>query len=224
MTRGFVFLQSYFQALRPLPDGERLALLDAILDFAFEGKEPDGLPPLLNGYFSLLRPNIESGIRRYNAAVTNGKGGGRPPKKPTETQQKPNKNPTETQTKPTENLDKDKDMDMDKDKDSETADKSPTLSRKRFGQYGWIRLTEVEYSKLLSDLGQNELDRCIQYIDESSQGNGNKNRWKDWNLVLRRCSREGWGRRSDGMRETPAPRAKKYTIVDGEAVEVSDNV
>lgn len=112
MTRGFVFLQSYFQALRPLPDSERLALLDAILDFAFEGKEPDGLPPLLNGYFSILRPNIESGIRRYNAAVTNGKGGGRPPKKPTETQQKPNENSTEIRTKPRENLDKDMDMDI----------------------------------------------------------------------------------------------------------------
>lgn len=77
----------------------------------------------------------------------------------------------------------------------EGADKPPTPARRKYGQYGWVKLTEDEYNRLLSDLGQAELDRCIQYIDESAQGNGNKNRWKDWNLVLRRCHREGWGGR-----------------------------
>lgn len=73
------------------------------------------------------------------------------------------------------------------------ADKPPASARRKYGTYGWVRLTDDEYSRLVSDLGQIELDRCIQYVDESAQGNGNKNRWKDWNLVVRRCSREGWG-------------------------------
>lgn len=73
---------------------------------------------------------------------------------------------------------------------SKTPDKEP---KKKFGQYGWIRLTETEYSRLLADLGQAELDRCVRYVDESAQGNGNKNKWKDWNLVIRRCHRDGWG-------------------------------
>lgn len=109
MNKGFVFLASYYEALRPIPDVERLALLDAILDFAFEGIEPQNLSPLLKGYFILLRPNIESGLRRYNAAVSNGKTGGRPPKNTTETQQKPSKNPSGTQREPGRKLDKDKD-------------------------------------------------------------------------------------------------------------------
>lgn len=191
---GFVFLRSYYKAVRPLPDAERLALLDAILDFGFEGKEPDQLPPLLAGYFDLLRPNIESGIRRYTASVENGKHGGRPSK----TQQEPSGNLTKTQQeprhKPNGNKDKDKDMDMEMERDTE-ADKPPALTRRKYGSYGWVRLTDDEYSRLLSDLGQVELDRCIQYIDENAQSNGNKNRWKDWNLVLRRCHREGWGGR-----------------------------
>lgn len=78
--------------------------------------------------------------------------------------------------------------------EGEEAAKPPTPTRNKYGRYGWVRLTDDEYSRLLDDLGQAELDRCIQYIDESAQGNGNKNRWKDWNLVLRRCHREGWGR------------------------------
>lgn len=68
----------------------------------------------------------------------------------------------------------------------------------KHGAYGWVRLTDDQYDKLVKDLGQAELDRCITYIDESAQGNGNKNRWKDWNLVIRKCSREGWGRNHGG--------------------------
>ncbi|MBP5729536.1 MAG: hypothetical protein J6Y48_20910 [Clostridia bacterium] len=54
-------------------------------------------------------------------------------------------------------------------------------------------MTPEEYSRLLEELGEAELKRCIDYVDESAQGNGNKNRWKDWNLVIRKCHRDGWG-------------------------------
>ncbi|MCM1439189.1 MAG: hypothetical protein NC131_08305 [Roseburia sp.] len=72
--------------------------------------------------------------------------------------------------------------------------------RHKYGEYGWVRLTDDEYDRLAADLGQDELERCIAYIDESAQSNGNKNKWKDWNLVIRKCSRDGWGR---GHRATP---------------------
>ena len=74
------------------------------------------------------------------------------------------------------------------------AAKPPSPARRKYGTYGWVKLSDEEYSRLVSDLGQNELDRCILYIDESAQSSGNKNKWRDWNLVIRRCSREGWGR------------------------------
>lgn len=66
----------------------------------------------------------------------------------------------------------------------------------KYGSYGWVRLTDDQYAKLVKDLGQAEVDRCIAYVDESAQSNGNKNKWKDWNLVIRKCSREGWGRKN----------------------------
>lgn len=62
------------------------------------------------------------------------------------------------------------------------------------GAYGWVKLTDDQFQKLVADLGAEEVERCIQYIDESAQSSNNKNKWKDWNLVVRRCSREGWGR------------------------------
>ena len=98
---GFTMLPSYYEALRPLPDDQRLQMYDAIMDYAFLGKEPEHLPPILAGYFHLMRPNIDNSVKHYSASVTNGKKGGRPPRKkpsgnPTETQQKPSKNPAET--------------------------------------------------------------------------------------------------------------------------------
>lgn len=71
----------------------------------------------------------------------------------------------------------------------------PKVERHKYGQYGWVRLSDDEYSRLLSDLGEEELQRCITYVDESAQSNGNRNKWKDWNLVVRKCSRDGWGKR-----------------------------
>jgi len=61
------------------------------------------------------------------------------------------------------------------------------------GEYGWVKLTDKQYEKLVAELGTEETERCIRYIDESAQQTGNKNKWKDWNLTIRKCARDGWG-------------------------------
>ena len=65
--------------------------------------------------------------------------------------------------------------------------------RHKRGQYGWVRLTDEEMDRLTRDLGPDELARCITYVDEAAQTTGNKNKWKDWNLVIRKCSKGRWG-------------------------------
>lgn len=79
---------------------------------------------------------------------------------------------------------------------SKKADKPPAPTnevRKSYGTYGWVKLTVEEYHRLLNDLGEAEVKRCIAYVDESAQTTRNKNKWRDWNLVIRKCSRDGWG-------------------------------
>lgn len=77
---------------------------------------------------------------------------------------------------------------------------APALPVKhKHGEYGWVKLTDAQYEKLLKDLGQAELDRCIKYVDESAQGNNNRNKWSDWNLIIRKCHREQWGVRKEGF-------------------------
>lgn len=69
----------------------------------------------------------------------------------------------------------------------------PQPVRKSYGSYGWVKLTDEEYHRLSNDFGEAEVKRCIAYVDESAQTTGNKNKWRDWNLVVRKCHREGWG-------------------------------
>ena len=77
------------------------------------------------------------------------------------------------------------------------ADEPPAptkQTKKPFGEFGWVKLTDDEYNRLINDLGEAEVKRCIAYVDESAQSNGNKNKWRDWNLVVRKCHRQGWGK------------------------------
>jgi len=168
-----------------MTDENKLATLLAICDYALYGVEPKLKDAMARAVFTVARPSIDANKARRD----NGKKGGRP-KKPMVSDSENlwfSKNEsTETETG-TEAV-------SESESGAKGAGKPPTPIRNKFGEYGWVRLTEAEHSKLLADLGETELSRCIEYIDTSAQSNGNKNRWKDWNLVLRRCAREGWGR------------------------------
>lgn len=128
--KSFIMLPSYFEALRTLEDGDRLTMYDAVMSYVFEGREPE-LQGVLQSLFTLLRPNIDSFIRKYQANVENGRRGGRPRKhtprgdhpekpgrNPTETQRKPNQNPEKTQPKPSKNLELEKELELELEKDS----------------------------------------------------------------------------------------------------------
>ena len=88
-------------------------------------------------------------------------------------------------------------LDIEKEKESKRlkAHTLESVEKIKLGEYGWVKMKSDEYNRLISDYGESEVKRAIRYIDESAQSSGNKNKWKDWNLVVRRCIREGWGAR-----------------------------
>lgn len=93
---------------------------------------------------------------------------------------------------------KDKSKNKNKNKNNSPNGESISAREKRtYGSYGWVRLTDEEYVRLLEEFGETELQRCIDYVDESAQATGNKNKWKDWNLVVRKCHRQNWGVSAD---------------------------
>lgn len=79
--------------------------------------------------------------------------------------------------------------------------KRATPTKESFGEYGWVRLTEAEHNRLVEEYGLPEVQRAIAYMDESAQITGNKNKWKDWNLVVRKCIRDGWGKQKQWQQQ-----------------------
>ena len=88
---------------------------------------------------------------------------------------------------------------------------APASARTKYGDYGWVKLTGEEYQRLEKDLGKAELERCIKYIDESAQKTKNKNKWQDWNLVVRHCSRDAWG-----LKDKEPPTQQHQEVRDSE--------
>ena len=84
--------------------------------------------------------------------------------------------------------------------------------RHKHGANGWVLLTDEQYKKLLHDLGPAELERCITYVDESAQITKNKNGWKDWNLLIRKCHREQWGAKYPKQKASEQPVQRKKTF------------
>ena len=99
-----------------------------------------------------------------------------------------------------------------KGKESKGKERKNTPARRARGKYGWVKLTDEEYQLLEKQLGADELKRCIDYIDESAQLTQNKNRWKDWFVVIQRCHRDGWGTHSTGRSAGKQPQDYQPTL------------
>ncbi|MDR2728065.1 MAG: YdaU family protein [Chitinispirillales bacterium] len=72
-------------------------------------------------------------------------------------------------------------------------DKKRPVVRHKHGEYGWVKLSGVEYDRLLADYGEAETQKYIAVVDEAAQSTSNKNKWRDWNLTVRRAIRDKWG-------------------------------
>lgn len=71
--------------------------------------------------------------------------------------------------------------------------KSSSPALHKYGEFSWVKLTDEQHRRLVEEYGEDTIKRAITYVDEAAQTTSNKNRWKDWNLVLRKCIRNGWG-------------------------------
>ena len=189
MAMEYVCLyHSYLDAIQALGDAERGRLLTAMLEYSIQGASGH-----LSGNERFIWPLMKAQIDRDKASYSdkcrrNSENRRQRPSTTVNDRQRPSTTVNEI------NQGKGKGEYKGKGKGKgEGENTGPAPARTAYGQYMWIKLTDDEYKRLLVDLGQVELDRCIAYVDESAQSSGNKNRWKDWNLVIRRCHRDKWG-------------------------------
>ena len=126
MPDGVVFLPSFHEAIRELPDQERLNAYDAVVNYGLYG-EIISMSPTVRMMFSLIKPNIDSSRNRYAAAKENG---GKPPRPGSNPRGRPRKNQSNNQSN-NQNGNQDIDKDFDSDYDSEKDYDSATETDKR---------------------------------------------------------------------------------------------
>lgn len=136
---GFVFLPSFYEAIKDLPDADRLGVYDALALYGLYG-EVAGMSPVVKSLFALIKPVVDSSQRRYQAARANGN---KPPKEGSNPRGRPRKNQTENQDK---DMEKDKDMDMDMDSDMD-KEKEYESEKESFSA-PYSRPSEDEFEKM----------------------------------------------------------------------------
>lgn len=63
---------------------------------------------------------------------------------------------------------------------------------RKYGTYKRIKLTDDEYKRLIEDYGEEFIKQQIEKLDEYIESNNNKNKYTNFNLVLRKSIREKW--------------------------------
>lgn len=67
--------RSWYEAARKLKDpAERLAFYDALDAYRFDGKEPEGLPPLADLLWTAIKPNVDADLESRLAGSSGGRG------------------------------------------------------------------------------------------------------------------------------------------------------
>lgn len=60
------------------------------------------------------------------------------------------------------------------------------------GAYKRVKLTKEQYDKLIEDYGEEYINKIIDRLDEYVESNNNKNKYSNYNLVIRKAIREKW--------------------------------
>ena len=80
--------------------------------------------------------------------------------------------------------------------------KEPKNTKKKYGKYQRILLTNDEFRKLCEEFGKEYIEKVIDRIDEYVEENNNKNKYKNFNLVIRKAIRDNWSCLKDIEKET----------------------
>ena len=199
------FYRSFWDAIRRLKKKEdRLSILEAIVAYGLD-EEIRPMTDAAESIFVLVKPTLDAANKKSKGRTGQDRdkdpdNEGKPARPLQDTGKIPARPEQDTgKEKEVEGeVEGEKEVEVEREVEKEsyyTPPKSNPPQRNKHGEYGWVKLTEDEYARLLKDYGPAELERCIQYVDQAAQKTGNKNKWKDWNLVIRSCHREGWGRR-----------------------------
>ena len=195
MRDSMVFYRNFRDALKKLPEKERLEAYEAIFAYAFDEIQP---PDTIAGAFAqTMVPMIDKNNKRYE----DGKKGGRPPKNQTETASKPSENHTETTSEPkckSVRVKECKDVKCESDRGINVSpdgdrEKAPTaLKREPQPRITPPTVEEVE-AYCFERNNKVDAERFVDFYSSNGWKVG-KNPMKDWKAAVRT-----WEKRDDNI-------------------------
>ena len=76
--------------------------------------------------------------------------------------------------------------------DTPLDDSKKEEKKEPYGKYGRVKLKISEYLRLREEFGEEFIQKQIELLDEYLEINNNKNKYTNFNLVLRKSIRENW--------------------------------
>lgn len=170
MRDSMVFYRSFADAIRELDQKEQLAALWAVIDYALDGKEPEGKGSH-KAIYRMAKPQIDANIKRY----INGTKGGR--KKNTDkaganqtiTKTEPSNNQNQTESEPNVN---ENDNENVNEKEKQIMCKAQALFERLWKIYpvkkGKGQVSDTQKKRLLA-IGEAELVKAIERYSSELQ-------------------------------------------------------
>ena len=175
MRDSIILYRSLREATKQLDLETRAKVYDAVMDYAFDGTEPDETG-VVQAMFLMMKPIIDANNQRYE----NGCKGGRP-KNQNKTETKPNENQKETKVEPN----KDKDKDVDKD-----VEEKENIAKEKVAKAPTFKKPTLDEVKAYCQERNNGVD-AEKWMDHYT-ANGwkvGKNPMRDWKATVRTWER-----------------------------------
>ena len=162
---SFVFYKGFREAINALPQEYQLKTLQYLMDYAFDGTEPEenGVEKAL---FLSFKPQIDASQKRYQTVVANGQKGGRPKKENKQQESENNKNTkNQNQQKPNTNLN-DNDNVNDNDNSNQNEKNNPPNP---IGDSLQKQLKTIRDSFVFTEALHNKVNDWLDYKKEKRQ-------------------------------------------------------
>lgn len=177
----FTFFGSYYDSVEHLDADIKLEFFDALFRYALRDEEPDGMSPIADALFTMVRPNIDKSKERREAGRSGGKKTGSKAKLASTSCSSSNKIAFTSDVS-----DKDKDKDKDKKEDKEQVQEKGQGKRRRF--------TPPTINELSAYIAEYSLAKKREPISPEKfmthyESNGwmvGKNKMKDWKAAVRK--------------------------------------
>lgn len=106
MRESIIFYRSFYEAIKDLKTDIQGEIYTAIMEYGLYGKETENLGPIARSIFTLVKPQIDKNIKRYE----NGCRGGRPNRNKPEHEPNNNQNKSEQEPKENDNVNDNKNI------------------------------------------------------------------------------------------------------------------